>query len=164
MRKKGILACALIKKRIYWPSMVPGKDMKDNFMDVEVGETTSIQGTVDDSIYNLWGMKEPNYLMRVKDTGVRLLVDDIYKETVIKCKENGEDVVKKFKYKLPFDWYFHYRHLVDDHDNIMHVLSSIEYKWMADRWECQVFAFILAISEVNAFLILRYFVYCGLRR
>ena len=72
-------------------------------------------------------------------------------------------MVKKFKYKLPFDWYFHYRHLVDDHDNIMHVLSSIEYKWMADRWECQVFAFILAISEVNAFLILRYFLCCGLR-
>ena len=35
---------------------------------------------------------------------------------------------------------------------------------MTDWWECQVFAFILAISEVNAFLILRYFVYCGLRR
>ena len=33
---------------------------------------------------------------------------------------------------------------------------------MTDQWECQVFAFILAISEVNAFLILRYFVYCRL--
>ena len=27
-----------------------------------------------------------------------------------------------------------------------------------------MFALILAISEVNAFLILRYFIYCGLRR
>ena len=35
---------------------------------------------------------------------------------------------------------------------------------MTDWWECRVFSFILAISEVNAFLILRYFVYCGLRR
>ena len=35
---------------------------------------------------------------------------------------------------------------------------------MTDQWECRVFAFILAISEVNAFLILSYFFYCGLRR
>ena len=33
---------------------------------------------------------------------------------------------------------------------------------MIDRWECQVFAFVLDISEVNAFFILRYFVYGGL--
>ena len=35
---------------------------------------------------------------------------------------------------------------------------------MTDRWDCQLFSFILAISEVNTFLILRYFVYCGLHR
>ena len=35
---------------------------------------------------------------------------------------------------------------------------------MTHRWECQVFDFILEISEVNAFLILCYFVYCGLHR
>ena len=35
---------------------------------------------------------------------------------------------------------------------------------MTDWWECRVLGFILDISEVNAFLILCYFVYCGLRR
>ena len=77
-------------------------------------------------------------------------------------KENGKDVVKKFKYKLKFDWKFCYRHVVDDHNNLRHALPSIEYTWITDRWECRSFAFILAISEVNAFLILRSFVYCGL--
>ena len=48
-------------------------------------------------------MKEPNYVMRMIATGGRLLADDTCKETVIKWKENGEDVVKKFKYKLTFD-------------------------------------------------------------
>ena len=33
-----------------WPFMVPGKDMEDNFGEVEVGETYSIHGTVDDVI------------------------------------------------------------------------------------------------------------------
>ena len=37
-----MFACAVIKKRRYWPSMVAGKEMKDNFGRVEVGETDSI--------------------------------------------------------------------------------------------------------------------------
>ena len=73
-------------------------------------------------------------------------------------------MVKKFKYKLPFDWHFCYRHVVDDQNNLRHALPSIEDKWVKYWWECWLFAFILAISEVNSFLILRYFVYSGLRR
>ena len=72
-------------------------------------------------------------------------------------------MVKKFKYKLPFDCHFRYCHAVDDHNNLSHALPSIEDTWVVYRLECQVFALFLAISEVNAFLILRYFVCCGLR-
>ena len=79
-------------------------------------------------------------------------------------EENGEDVTKKFKYKLPFDWHFRYRHAVDNQKNLRHTFSSIKDTWVTDWWECRLFAFILATSEVNTFLILRYFVYCGLRR
>ena len=46
LRKKGVFACAVTKKRRYWPSMVPGKDMEDHFGRMEVGETDSIQITV----------------------------------------------------------------------------------------------------------------------
>ena len=60
-----------------------------------------------------------------------------------------------FKYKLPFDFHFRYSHAVDDHNNLRHELPSIRDTWVIDRWECRVFGFILVISEVNAFLILR---------
>ena len=56
--------------------MVPVKDMEDNFGEVEVGDTDAIQGTVDNVIYNLWGMKEPNYVMMKMATGDHLLEDD----------------------------------------------------------------------------------------
>ena len=101
-------------------------------------------------------------MMRMMDTGGHILKDEIFKETVRIRKENGEDVMKKFKYKLPFDWHFSYHHAVYYHNNLRHALPSIEDKWVTDWWDCRVFAFILAISEVNAFLILHYFVYCGL--
>ena len=78
--------------------------------------------------------------------------------------ENGEDVVKKFKYNLPFDCCFCYRRAVDYHNNLIHPLTSIEDTCVTYQWECRVFDFILAISEVNEFLILRYFVYCWLLR
>ena len=106
LRNKGVFACDVIKNIRYWPSTVPGKVMEDHFGEVEVREIFAIQETVDDVIYNLRGMNEPTYVMRIMDTGVRLLADDTCKDTVRIWKENGEDVVKKFKYKLPFDWHF----------------------------------------------------------
>ena len=101
------------------------------------------------------GMKEPNYVMRMMATSGHLLADETCKDTVRRWKENGEDVVKKFKDKLPLDWHFRYRHTVDNHHKLRHVLPSIEDTRMTDRWECQAFTFILAISEVNSFFILR---------
>ena len=34
--------------------------------------------------------------------------------------------MKKFKYKMPFDSNFRYRHVVDDQNNLSHALPSIE--------------------------------------
>ena len=48
LRKKGMFAHAVIKKRRYWPSM-----MEDHFVRLEVGETDAIQGIVYGDIYNL---------------------------------------------------------------------------------------------------------------
>ena len=71
-----------------------------------MGEIDAIQETVDYIIYNLWGMKEPNYVMRVMETGGRPLLDETCKETVRRWKENGEDLVNNFNYKLPFNSLF----------------------------------------------------------
>ena len=90
-----------------------------------MGETDYIQGKVDDVIYNLFGMKEHNYVMKIMYNCGLFLADEKCKETVRRWKGNGEDVVNKFKYKLPFDWHFRYRHAVDDHNNLMHALPSI---------------------------------------
>ena len=57
------------------------------------------------------------------------------------------------------DWHFHYRHAVDDHNNLRHALPSVEDTWLKKRWECRVFTFILAMTEINTFLAFRYFVF-----
>ena len=47
-----------------------------------------------------------------------------------------------------------FQHAVDDHNNLRHSGVSFEETWATKRWENRVFAFLLAITEVNMFLAL----------
>ena len=49
--------------------------------------------------------------------------------------------------------------MIDDHNNLHHAFLSIEDLWKMTQWENWVFAFILAVCEVNVYLFFRYFVY-----
>jgi len=126
---------------------------------VNVGDNHAIAGTMDGVAYNLWGMKEPDYVMRMMAMGGALAVYETCKEALRKWMEGGIEVVCRFRYACPFDWHFRYRHAVDDHNNLHHALPSVEDSWVTHRWEIRVFSFVLAISEVNAFLALRYFTF-----
>ena len=88
-----------------------------------VGEIDAIQVKVDYVIYNLWGIKEPNYVMMIMATGGHLLAGDTCKENVIRWNENGKYVVNFFNYKLPFGWHSRYYHAVDDHNNLRRTLT-----------------------------------------
>ena len=74
LRKLGVYAGALIKKRRYWPKHVPGDLIDEYFKDKEVGETDSLHGTFDGVKYNFFCMKEPDYAMKVMSTYGGLLV------------------------------------------------------------------------------------------
>lgn len=159
LRKRGLFSCALIKKRRYWPTLVPGDTMQQYFEEMDVGDTDAVSGTLDGIPYNLWGMKEPDYVMRMMATGGALLADDTCKEATRTWKEGGVEKSKKFNYTKPIDWHFKFRHAVDDHNNLRHALPAIEDSWRTMRWENRVFTFVLAVCEINAYLFLRYFRY-----
>ena len=42
--KRGIFACALIKKHRFWPTDVPGDEIDSHLKDLEVGEAEAIEG------------------------------------------------------------------------------------------------------------------------
>ena len=44
LRKTGVFAAAVVKKRRYWPNWVPDKAIKQHMADEEVGETDLLQG------------------------------------------------------------------------------------------------------------------------
>ena len=47
LRKKGVFASALIKKRRYWPKYIKGDDIKAHFKNKNVGDADSWAGTLD---------------------------------------------------------------------------------------------------------------------
>ena len=57
LKQQGIYSCALIKKRCFWPSGVPGNAIDDHMAVKEVGEIDAIQGTEGAVTYKLWAMK-----------------------------------------------------------------------------------------------------------
>jgi len=69
LKKAGLFACAVIKKRRFWPYLVPGEYMDRMFDDQEVGESAAISGKLDGEEYFLWGLKEPSYVMKMMATG-----------------------------------------------------------------------------------------------
>ncbi|KAL3793797.1 hypothetical protein ACHAWO_013675 [Cyclotella atomus] len=153
----GLFAGALIKKRRYWPLLVPGPAMDDRFATKAVGEVEAIQGfdVASNTPYFFWCMKESDYVMRIMATGGSLITDDTCK---IAHRGVGANRVS-FPYMKPYDWHFRYRHSVDDHNNLHHSLPSIEGSWTTDQWALCVFQFLLAISEVNCYLAFKYFVW-----
>ena len=71
LREMALFVCALISNLQYWPVSVPGDAMQARFdrPGVNVGDVDEVSGTQDGVPYNLWGLKEPNYVMRMMATG-----------------------------------------------------------------------------------------------
>ena len=44
---------------------VPGYEIDSHLKDIEVGETEAIQGSIEGITYNIWMMKEPDYIMKM---------------------------------------------------------------------------------------------------
>ena len=152
LKKVGMFACTVIKKRRYWPAMVPGNAMADAFDEVQIGDSRAIYRVLDGVKYFLWGLNELNYVMKMMATGGPLISNDSCKKQRRTWTEAGLNIVKSFQFPLPYDWHYKYRHAVDDHNNLRHSLPSVEHTITTTRWEMRVFSFVLAVLEVNAFL------------
>jgi hypothetical protein len=149
LKKVGMFVCAVIKKRRYWPAMVPGDTMMEALDEGQVGDSMAISGVLDGVKYFLWGLKEPSYIMKMMATGGPLISNDQCKMLTQMLTEDGVQCGKSFQFPLPYHWHYKYY--------LHHLLPSIEHTITTTRWEIRVFSFVLAVSEVNAFLIYRFF-------
>ena len=102
---------------------------------------------MDEVDFHVYAMKEPDYVMSIMST---------YGTNQRMGKETQRELVggerKKFFYPEVIGNHFLFRHSVDDHNNKRHSPISIEEIWATKWWPNRVFAFLLAVTEVNASL------------
>ena len=159
LRKQGVFAAAVAKKRRYWPKYVLGSLIDKKMKDKNVGEVDACKGYLDGIPYHIFSLKEPEYNMKMMSTYGAGIQDQNYRQNSRTYLKDGKTVTTKFYYTDIYSNHFQYRHAVDDNNNLRHKLPSIEETWITAHWMNREFTFILALSEVNSFLAMRFFIW-----
>lgn len=95
------------------------------------------------------GVKEPDYVMMLMST-----YGTIERMGEVKHRTLADNSRVSFQYpELVFNQY-KYHHCVDDNNNRRQSPISIERTWDTKYWPNRIFAFLLAVTEVNVNLIL----------
>ena len=100
----------LVKCYVYKFLTDPGCTIYQFFDGVDVGDNHVIAGKMDSVVYNLWEMKEPDYVMRMMVSSGQLSENETCKEAEF-----------RFRYACPFN-----SHADDDHKNLCHGLLLVE--------------------------------------
>ena len=157
LKKRGVYASALIKKRRYWPKFIPGDNIKAHFSTKEVGAADSIAGCLEEIPFHVYCMKEPDYTMMLMSTyGTNSTTNTKRSQRHYKDSQ-GQDRKEVIAYPEVVHNHYLYRHSVDDHNNRRHSPIGLEEVWGTKNWEHRVFAFLLAVTEVNVKLAMEYF-------
>ena len=93
-KKIRVYAGVLIKKRRYWQKCIPGGAIDTHFKSKEVGDRDSLHGMLDGVAYDIFCMKEPDYVMKIMATYCGLTVKDGQKESRRKYETDGEMIEK----------------------------------------------------------------------
>ena len=110
--------------------------------------------------FDLFFLKEPDCVLTLISTYGSLHTHPNQNESV--RTDYKVKLQKTFKYTEVIKNHFSYRGAVGEHNSYWHDCGkkhglSLEEIWKTTRWDNRVFAFILAVYEVNAYLAMRYF-------
>ena len=68
LRKLVFFASDIIKKRPYWPTLVPGDAIDNHLSTKDVGDTDNLKGKLDNYHYGIFCLKYPDYVMKIMST------------------------------------------------------------------------------------------------
>ena len=147
LRKRGVFAGALIKKRRYWPAGVDGEAVKAHFAEKEVGSVDVWPGTLDNTPFKLACMKEPDYVLMIMMTyGTLQRVGETHERNY---EDQSVKKSKTFQYPEVIFNHYQYRDAVDDNNGARMYPIALEKTWKTTRWPCRIFTFLFATTEVN---------------
>ena len=109
--------------------------------------------------FDLFCLREPDYVMILISTYGSLNHNPNQRDSV-RINDKNDKII--FKYNNVVGNHYEYCDAVDQHNAKRHDCGtklglSLEDTWRTTRWPIRVFSFILALTEVNAFLSMKYF-------
>lgn len=116
LKKMGVYASLLIKKRRYWPRYIKGQKIIDEFAEVDIRVAMRKPGMIDGVKFDVLAMKEPNYVLMLMSTYGCLQVKSGQKESV----RDHDGNIKNFKYTETVANHFNFCCAFDDHNNKRH--------------------------------------------
>ena len=116
MRKRGYYGSTLIKKRRYWPRGIHGDEINEYFSTKNIGDVGCLSGEWDETEFNIFVMKEPDYNMVMISTFSGFTVPEGQKEE--RSMVDGE--VVKFKYPAIVADHYRYRGAVENCNTLRH--------------------------------------------
>ena len=127
----GVFGQALMKKcGRYWPVNVPGDQIDDHFAEMSIGETDTLQQTIDGKNFLIHCTKDDGYVMKIMSThGTLREVGSHNTRRVV----NGE--VTNFTYTEPISRHNVAKHFVDDVNNRRHDPIGLDQGWPTKRWD-----------------------------
>jgi hypothetical protein len=149
LKKKGVFSAAVIKKRRYWPKHIKGDEFKEHFGGTEIGHADCISGTLGNVPFHIFCMQDAGYVTMFMSTYGRL--EKMGEEARRFVTTGGRIERKEFLYPEVIANHYKYRGMVDSHNAKRHSPISLETTWATKSWPNRVFAFLLAVSEVNSF-------------
>ncbi len=132
-----MFAAALTNTQQYWPIYFPWEAILKHFKEKLVGSVDAILGMLDDVKYNIWWMKEPDYVVQIIASGA--LCSQGGCEVKWQWTEQGVSKAAKFAYCKLYEWYLKYWRAVDDHNNLWNGLPSLDDTWMTKRLPVRMF-------------------------
>ena len=159
----GVFAGALIKKRKYWPKWIDSDAIGKRMEDRAVGKCASFRGELNSIDYDIFCMKEPEYVMKIMSTYSGLIEKPgQYESRWTYVNMANEKVTTSFKCKEPFANLFYSRHAIYCHNNLQHLTpTSIEETWVTHRWPNQVFSLLIAITDINIYKAFNCFIWAN---
>ena len=76
LKKMGVFASVMIKKRRYWPTNIAGKEIKEYMLSKAVGTCKQLPGILDGQQSDVYALKEPDYVPMTMSTYGSLIIKD----------------------------------------------------------------------------------------
>lgn len=158
LHKEKIHCIFALKKKRGWTSGIPGDALLSRTASLSLGQSCCLQSdsSKEFKFFISGHLDIQPCLLLANASSMTIPANAPSQERYRKTVAGGLEQVR-FQRAEVASLYYESRHAVDDSNNLRQGRSSLEESWGTHQWHLRTLAFILGLSEANAYFAYRYF-------